>query len=1613
MFETTLERLGWNPDSQALARAEAAGDALDRALGLALDLAGVDWSTGLPPWREAMQAEARRRLYPHRFPADALAQRVAEGFFPLAQAALPALAQQTPGAVAALLPFTPLAPEERDPWPAGAEYRLLLEHLEAEGFLVGLAMAQHWRGLSIQDHVLGVTGLALWIGRQLARAIPVDLPLLHGAAIGHDVGKFGCVGDEARRIPRLHYYYTHQYYAARKLGGIGHIATNHSCWDLELIRLPIETQLLIYCDFRVKEVRVDGCARMAVISLKAAFAAILDKLEDLDKAKRRRYLAVYRKLRDLEDYALALGVDLDPPGFPASRVARPRLPAGLDVVALMDGRLRPDLAALATGPQIPTTARYFATAHNIGVMERLRDLPALRRLLEEARSARGARELRTYLGIVGDYSPAFSGDQKALALDFFQSLLTHPDDDIRYQAGCRMADLLALGESEWVKDLPEGVEVAEPPWALPQFGAVLDLLDLAPPEAAEDMSPPEQVLYTVPIFLRRFFRRASPRLAREALAMVVERLRARAGDRRPLVGLYTCEAFELVAGELDPAGREPLPKLAQSWAFHEVLNVRLMAWRLLLLLAGHGRTEPRLLEAVGFGVDLLAGQARAQSTVAELFLLERLALATGRGALAARCQALREAGRNPVREVMLRNLKGQVGWVEKKVNCDYLLSQVLEQPGEAGIASEVAFHFTNLLKVSRVEGTRFNAGRCLVRLLPMLTDTQRNDLAVELIRSLQLDAEGVTRYLPQFLGPLLASLPAQELEELVMDMEADARRGSESLQRLLVQATAWLILALPAAALAAPAPAQAQAKPLLRRLTGILLGALADPRLPVAHEGYAHLALLLDRLQRASQAAGRGGDPRLAAFLLLATKKLLSLVTHLPGEHGRFFRVAQTLSALDKALLSTPVAFPQAPRVGLLPGTFDPFTAAHGELVGRALAYCDEVWVQVDDFSWRKHAQPRKVRNELAFLALAGIPGAFLAPYSPPLNIANPGSLLALRGRLGRRPLHLIVGTDVLEGASAYRDPGSPIWTFPHLVITREEHASRRWVAMLDQFRAGVQVFRVGAGMKTVSSTSLREAFDRRAELERFCDPLIARTLRERRLYVNYPARKEDVFESRWTLRLERGGPGLPAGLAPLARLDQRRLEAQAGGRKPVMAVLQARETSANLASITWMEATAGVLPVVLEDESLAGASVAGLLGTGAVVAAIGADPGDVSLRHLDQLLARMLGRWFSQGLLFALFGLPAQGGERLWEVLRHHGAGWLGRSGDPAAGSGIRWAGIQFTDPLVLVHDLEQLLQPQWNRSEAVQAELGRGREALSAFFADRDPGSALLHVHEVEAKRQLAAWARERLQRPQPGGWVVLGLGRQFSRDLVGNVPTLALDLERCLTWQGYEAGVAPAYGSPSLEEQLTTARELGRNVLLLVPFLDQAEPVLQICAMLRKVRLQLREVLVGVTAAPQHASLHLAGVPHRAGLVLPHWRGVLRESAMAPYVGGWSIQGRRPLPGSLLPSLNDTLPYHEPHPLGLDREGALDFSRLALEQAFRLFRALEEGFRACEGRALSLMDLSAVVRYPRCPPFPGGFTPDPDSLPSDLIGEDLEALARLLPEAHRAHREGWRRR
>jgi nicotinic acid mononucleotide adenylyltransferase len=1589
---------GWRLPDAGLSEISAPVTELDAALRLALGLARVRGTRPVAAWHEPLFTEARRRLYPRTFPAPTPeAARVSEFFFPLAAAVLEEQAAAGGSSIHRQLPFVPLAEEEIARWPSGAEYRRMLRHVGDDALLVTLALAQQWLGLSIYDHVLGVTGLSLWIGRQLARVVPVDLPLLHGAAIGHDVGKFGCIGDEVERIPRLHYYYTHTWYHDRDLLSLGHIATNHSCWDLEQVRLPIETLLLIYADFRVKEwPDASGRQRMQIISLHDAFAAIRDKLENLDHEKVKRYRGVFSKLRGIEEYLQFLGVELNPPGFPVDVPPAPRLPEGLDIVAVLAGAQRPDAVALASGRALATVRRLFATAHNLGVMERLRDLPALRALLEEARSFERWRDLRPYLAILSEYSPALSREQKTLALDFFIELLSHRDDDIRYHAANAIADLLSGEEEFWRKDLPSGIELVPERTSLDELERVLGLLDRAGGEPDEDMGPSERVLYAIPIMVRRLLRDAGPELRERAWERLGRVLAGRRSDGRALVGLYVCETLEVSLEWIPASAHDGLVAFAEAWMEHESESTRLMAWRLLLALVRQGRDRPQRMASIRACVERLGEQLRRWNLVAELFMLQELAVLAGLDELAERCRKERVGDRDPVREVFLRNLKSRVGWVEKKVSCDYLADtaelrrEENRDPG-AYFANEVAAHYANLLKVSRVEGARFHAGRCLLRVLPLLTVPQRNDLMVELLRSLELDVEAVTRYIPRFLGAVLASLPEQEFVEALDDIERNVRRGSESLQRLLLQTASWLMLSLEPARLEGP---------VLRRLTGMLLGALAESRGSTAVEGFAQIGMVLERLSRLPRR-----DPRLRMFLALATKKVLALVTHRPSDRVRFFLIASALNHLERAFarVHPRLAFRENPLVAFTPGTFDPFTEAHAAIVARTLESADEAMVQIDDYSWRKHALPRAQREELAWMALAAVPEAFLAPFRPPVNIASAAGLRILRRAFGARPLALVVGSDVLAGASAYGNPESAIWDIQHTIVVREDATDKRWRERIGCFRRGVSVLTMPAWSRSVSSTSLREALDRHEELEHLCHPLVARTLVEGRLYVNYPAAKASVEPPETHLRVEHRAGTLPAGLRLIASLGQKSRPQKVRTRRTLHVLDATAAGGRPLAALRAHVFSAAAIPVVVGERALLPAATQ-LVGEGALVEALAlADVTDAAALHA--LLADSMAAWLHDGLLFTLVPLAGPGGAMLREALRQHGACvGAGDGGEQGA-----LAAIRLINPRVLVWDLEGLLHSPYAESPVVRRALTETRAALAAFFAALAPGTALLHVREEHWKRRVVEWAQERLREEgRARRWVVLGLGRQFSRDIVGDVPTVALDLERYLTWQGHDAGLQPQFGSPALAQQLAVARELGSSALLLAPLLERPEAVADVVAEAQPLGLRVRGVLVGVTNAATCAALELSGIPHRCGVIVPGWQGVLRESAVAPYLGGWSIVGRRPLElGSLLPSLNDCLPYHYPHDLGLDESAALDFSRLALASARRLLRALEEVFRAREGLLLSVRDLGAVVRTPRCPPLPEGFVPPRERLPSHAVADDLEALARMHPETHSAHK------
>ena len=215
-------------------------------------------------------------------------------------------------------PFDPLT--DLLPLPEGAisesrvaeEYGRFQALVEEKRLMALLRIGRECMPFDTASHIIGVHNVALHAAI-LARAagLPVDLPLVSAASLSHDVGKFGCRGADLKRIAYLHYYFTWTWLEEAGLPEIGHVAANHSTWDLEFENLPMESLLLIYADFRVRGTRVNGKEVMGIYSLSESRDMIFSKLADMTPQKQRRYETVYCKLRDFEAFLQANGVGAD------------------------------------------------------------------------------------------------------------------------------------------------------------------------------------------------------------------------------------------------------------------------------------------------------------------------------------------------------------------------------------------------------------------------------------------------------------------------------------------------------------------------------------------------------------------------------------------------------------------------------------------------------------------------------------------------------------------------------------------------------------------------------------------------------------------------------------------------------------------------------------------------------------------------------------------------------------------------------------------------------------------------------------------------------------------------------------------------------------------------------------------------------------------------------------------------------------------------------------------------------------------------------------------------------------------------------------------------------
>ncbi|MFR8203489.1 MAG: nicotinate-nicotinamide nucleotide adenylyltransferase [Oscillospiraceae bacterium] len=1494
---------------------------------------------------------ARRLLYPEKTDA--------EPFAPGAVFLLSVL-QVLFAAEAELLPHDPawtfdfLTDDELAGSPSAPSYQRFLRLWRREFVYELMRLGLEVTLYRTLEHIAGVHHIAVTAARALRKSgVAVDVALVSGAAAGHDLGKFGCRPGE--RVPYLHYFYTDQWFRRRRMTDIGHVAANHSVWDLEPDYLSVEALLLIYADFRVKQLHdAQGREITRISTLAQAFQVILDKLDDVDGEKQKRYTRVYARLEDFEQFMVSRGVDVTMSGGDT-----PPLPE--------------KHTALMTDDEALRALTLRCVGHNMELMHRLTDQRSFARLLEEARGETDWRRLRAYLAVMESYSLYLHIPQKVQTLTFLYELLMHREGDIRRQAAALLGEIIAGFHAGYAKERP--ADIRPDPRAITDVDQWRLYLDkILYPDHKLMPQHRRWIGYTLKFAVGSLLSHCPGREER-FLAPVF------AYYRRP-EDLDDYTAFQL----LDTAAALPdtaytasrarqMTDFAAALSLRKDLTIRMAAVLLLDRLARLYPEDGRALEAVTAVPDGDSGTLR---------YLKQDVLSQGAPLL---------LPEDVVSEIFLDNLKTATPWITKQGNLRLLTD--FARSGKSP-ALHIATHLSNLIKVSDRVTVRHSAGNALLALAPRLTADQRNEVAVELCRGLELGQQEFTKYIPDYLGRFALWLPPAELDEVLDDLRVNLSSSDSRVTASVLDTVGVIYEAYDAYRSRFPETDDAYRRR-RERLLGLLMRGLSGIDGATRQEAL----FVLGRRVFGSGELGRHEKRR--AFML-TQRKLLSAQDEFPGEGLTFYYRAAMLGKLyrfitEERLFHKGFDFGAPRPVAFFPGTFDPFTLSHKGIVRAIRDQGFEVLLAIDEFSWSKKTQPYRLRRRIAAMAVADVFHVSIFPEDFPVNIANPENLHELRAAFPGRSVSIVVGSDVVLHASSYKKSVTPdsIHTFDHVVFRRTEPDAEP--ADYRCITGKVLELTLPPQLEEISSTRIREAVDANRDISNLIDPTVQEFIYRRGLYLREPQdkpvlRTEDLSflpaSPETAEKFLRTMLSVPTAAALRTQIESRGDD-----------VMVCRDTDGTiLGAASYACLDSARLFARLGDPALSGLVRQNAGGRTLLISGLFVPRGERQSDLCQLLITEVLTLALSREFTYALY-LPLEG------AVSGYGRQLLTLQGFVPAGDSTDALAVDMRCPIVLSRNVDTAVKAPFSSSPRVLAAIAAAHRRLQAALTKLQPGSLVLSLSAGVIYHRLLQRITGRNGVPaEPTTPRVLGpdicvpYGKILRGVAVPNTVTKTLRTDKVYEpdLSTYSIEAYPDY-SP-LPDQVRTIHAFARPVILVDDMLHDGKRIRRLAPLLAETNTPVDQVLVGYLTGMGRDLMEQLGYDVDAIYYLPNLRLRFVESTLYPFIGGDTVRRSEALPGGLQPAVNRILPYAAPEYTGMDDETAWELSLCCLENARDILLALETEFRSLYARNLTLSRLGEAVILPLCPDKGGCMTYDLSRAASTYLEGDIELLKRMRP-------------
>ncbi len=1506
------------------------------------------------------------------------------------------------------------------------EYDQFLDVFDKQNVYGLMKMSQEWKGYTSLDHTLGVYSLCMFIGLQMKRlGFPVDLAILSGASIGHDIGKYGCVGEELKQIAYYHYFYTKEWYDRNGLYNLSHYATNHSTWDLEELRLPNETIILIYSDFRVKSrTYPDGSSRMAIYSNKESFDVIRDKLDNLDDKKLDRYRRVYRKLEDLERMFITLGINTDvESGISLEDYGQRH--SDFNAICIVNGNVNSDFIGILPNSQILDAAKTLAVAHNIFVMDKIRDSFSLKRLFEDARQEKTKNDLRIYLSIIEAYSDFLTLEQRELCIGFLFDLLSHPDDDIRYHSADTIGKFLAEMREAYTRYLPPGKTHMVIDKSDKYLLKIFSLLDYVEPSDPEGYLT-EKKLYNVTVSLRKLLKTAKGEKKEEFGKQVIKTIIKKSAGAKPLQLLYLTEIISDASSNISNENLlVAIPMLFENLS-HNDRRIRLMTLRAFLTLSRRDLWRDLVDEHRSRLCGSIKRILEIDDNPTETYSLYIFLNSLDEESRDKICSEISKGNRDrighileniDIRPIFLRNLKTSTPWIEKKINCQMLvdIAQKLKQKDpESSLIIDIAIHLGNILKVSQYEGTRFQAGSSLLELSRMLNPAQLNEISIELLRTLEQESMGFTHYIPRVLGQIVAKLPIEEFLEIYNDIKEKIKVGSPPLKELYLKTLSIILSHLD--------NVQHQQHRLDMKILGLFTGSLCDMNQYTKQKAH---YIIGSRIFGSKFLPSEEKKKILCASL----KKILSLISNKPNDYVDLFYSATLLNNIYMFISAYEFAngsldMPKDKIVAFFPGTFDPFSLSHLEIVKTCQKEGFDIFIQVDEFSWRKRTLPPAIRKNIIRLSTSHLLNAFIYPEIPPVNLANENDLHRLLKAFPNRELYLVAGADVIVNASAYKSENkSLIKELNHFIVFRKDpqgrhiHNNPDFKRIIDKIKGNIILRELEDVFNYINSTKIRDLIDTDESIDHLVDARSASYITDNNLYIRQPEEKQNI--ELWDFKIEissiRETPdifsSLPSRLLSCFLSRKKRynisFESLLSDLKKKNAHLfiikRATHNREFIGVILFYKIREDGIFGIIKDPAVSKFQRNNTFGKVAYI-----DPVFIENDSHIFVKSRFHLYLIKEGYLFALQEtdlnlLKEKNSLARIEKTEHNYNKIMGYYQIPHEFKrkeySLKLGIIDLRKPLIFINNLEDVLKVPFSQHRKIRTRIRKNREAILKILSKINKESAIISL----SYKDIVFNIMERIsllngQNPQDQFLCIL-FGNILGKYIVPGTISKALHAERVVSSEGKLIGFTHSKHYYSIPIQLKTIKAFGKRTILSDILVHSARRILNIQKAAMNVGVKIERVVSGIVSGLAKEIMDANNIASESVFYIPRLHSWYEEHMIYPFAGGDSIidymELQEPLNRSMLYIL-PFCPFEQQHNISVNDR--IVFSQYALENAYNLFRDIEEIYLEYKKKNLILENIQEVLENPKIPVYNPLHTPNNQEMLSDLLLKDIDTLKRF---------------